>query len=39
MMDVYGWTISETGALGKGVRFTMVIPEKNQNGKEKYQLH
>jgi PAS domain S-box-containing protein len=39
MMDVYGWTISETGTPGKGVRFTMVIPEKNQNGKENYQLH
>ncbi len=39
MMEVYGWTISETGAPGKGARFTMVIPEKNQNGKENYQLH
>jgi PAS domain S-box-containing protein len=39
MMDVYGWTISETGTPGKGVHFTMVMPEKNQNGKENYQLH
>jgi PAS domain S-box-containing protein len=39
LMDVYGWTIQETGTPGKGVRFTMVIPEKNQNGKENYQLH
>jgi PAS domain S-box-containing protein len=39
MMDVYGWTIQETGTPGKGVLFTMVIPEKNQNDKENYQLH
>jgi len=39
MMEVYGWTIQETGTPGKGARFTMVIPEKNQNGKENYQLH
>jgi signal transduction histidine kinase len=39
MMEVYGWAISETGTPGKGVRFTMVIPEKNQSGKENYRLH
>ena len=39
MMDVYGWAISETGMPGKGARFTMDMPERNQNGKENYQLH
>lgn len=39
MMEVYGWTIQETGTPGKGVLFTMVIPEKNQDGKENYRLH
>ena len=39
MMDVYGWTIQETGTPDNGVCFTIVIPEKNQDGKENYQLH
>jgi signal transduction histidine kinase len=39
MMEVYGWTIQETGTPGNGVCFTIVIPEKNQDGKENYQLH
>jgi PAS domain S-box-containing protein len=39
MMEVYGWTIQETGTPGNGVCFTVVIPEKNQDGKENYQLH
>ncbi|MGA2767807.1 MAG: PAS domain S-box protein [Candidatus Bathyarchaeia archaeon] len=39
MMEVYGWTIQETSIPGIGVRFTIVMPEKNQNGKETYQLH
>jgi signal transduction histidine kinase len=39
MMDVYGWTIQETGTPDDGVCFTIVIPEKNQDGKENYQLH
>jgi signal transduction histidine kinase len=39
MMDVYRWTIEETGTPGKGARFTVTIPEKNQNGKENYQHH
>jgi len=34
MMEVYGWTIQETGEPGKGAQFTMTIPETNQNGKE-----
>ena len=39
MMDVYGWTIQETGTPDKGVCFTMVMPEKNQDCRENYQLH
>jgi len=39
MMDVYGWIIQETGTPDNGVCFTIVIPEKNQDGKENYQLH
>jgi PAS domain S-box-containing protein len=39
MMDVYGWSIQETGTPSNGVCFTIVIPEKNQDGKENYQLH
>jgi signal transduction histidine kinase len=39
MMEVYGWTIQETGTPGRGTRFTMVIPEKNQDDKENYRLH
>jgi len=39
MMDVYGWTIQETGTPGNGVCFTIVIPEKNQDCRENYQLH
>jgi PAS domain S-box-containing protein len=39
MMDVYGWSIQETGTPDNGVCFTIVIPEKNQDGKENYQLH
>jgi signal transduction histidine kinase len=39
LMEVYGWTIEETGTPGKGAQFTMVIPKINQNGKEGYRLH
>jgi PAS domain S-box-containing protein len=39
MMDVYGWTIQETGTPDNGVCFTIMMPEKNQDGKENYQLH
>jgi PAS domain S-box-containing protein len=34
IMEVYGWTIQETGKPGKGTRFVMTIPETNSNGKE-----
>jgi PAS domain S-box-containing protein len=39
LMEVYGWTIEETGTPGREARFTMVIPKINQNGKESYRLH
>jgi PAS domain S-box-containing protein len=39
MMDVYGWAIQETGTPGNGVCFTVVIPEKNHDGRENYRLH
>jgi PAS domain S-box-containing protein len=38
MVEFYGWTIQETGITGKGARFTITIPKKNQNGNENYQL-
>ena len=39
ILDVYGWTIQETGTPDNGARFTIVIPNKNHDGKENYQLH
>jgi PAS domain S-box-containing protein len=36
MMEVYGWTIQETGEPGKGVQFTLAIPKTNKNGRENY---
>lgn len=39
MIDVYGWTISEKGAPGKGVKFLMTIPTINSNGKKNYFLN
>ena len=38
MIDVYGWTITEDGEPGKGVKFTITIPKLNKNGKENYQI-
>jgi PAS domain S-box-containing protein len=38
IIEAYGWTIRETGTPGNGVRFIIAIPEKNQRGKENYQL-
>ncbi len=38
MMDVYGWTISEEGEQGKGVKFIIIIPKLNRNGKENYHI-
>jgi len=36
MMEVYGWSIQETGIPGKGARFTVTIPRASQSGKENY---
>ena len=33
MMEVYGWTISETGTHGKGAQFTINIPKAKQDGR------
>jgi len=38
MMDVYGWTIQETGEAGKGAKFVITIPKVNQRGKENFQI-
>ncbi|PVX26279.1 MAG: hypothetical protein CW691_01855 [Candidatus Bathyarchaeum sp.] len=32
----YGWTIHETGVLGKGAQFDMTIPKTNKEGKLSY---
>jgi PAS domain S-box-containing protein len=39
MVEVYGWTIKETGEPGKGARFLMTIPKTNERGKINYRLH
>ncbi len=39
MMDVYGWTIQETGEAYKGVKFVITIPKVSQSGKENYQIN
>jgi signal transduction histidine kinase len=39
MVEVYGWTIKETGEPGKGARFLMTIPKTNESGKINYRLH
>jgi signal transduction histidine kinase len=36
MMEVYGWTIQETGKKGKCAQFTITIPRTNQKGKQNY---
>jgi signal transduction histidine kinase len=38
MMNVYGWTITETGEVEKGARFVISIPKLNKQGKENYQI-
>jgi PAS domain S-box-containing protein len=38
MMEVYGWSIRETGTPGKGAQFAIAIPKTNKNGKENYQI-
>jgi PAS domain S-box-containing protein len=39
MMEIYGWSIQETGEPGKGARFVMEIPKLNKEGKELYLLN
>ena len=36
MMEVYGWTINESGTPGKGVQFVLTIPRINNQGRENY---
>ena len=36
--EVYGWTIQEAGAEGKGVQFILTIPKRGQEGKILYKL-
>jgi PAS domain S-box-containing protein len=36
IVEVYGWTIQETGEEGKGAQFTITIPKISQSGKENY---
>jgi PAS domain S-box-containing protein len=36
MIDVYGWTIDETGEPGKGVRFEIKIPKTNKKEQINY---
>lgn len=38
MMEVYGWTIQETGQPGQGARFLITIPAINEKGKANYKL-
>jgi signal transduction histidine kinase len=38
MMEVYGWTISETGTHGKGAQFTITIPRIGSTEKGNYQV-
>ncbi len=38
MMDVYGWTISEEGKSGEGVKFKITIPKANNAGKKNFQI-
>jgi signal transduction histidine kinase len=38
MMDVYGWTIQETGEPSKGAKFVITVPKVNRNGKENFHI-
>jgi signal transduction histidine kinase len=38
MMEVYGWTIDETGTHGKGAQFTINIPKAKPDGRPNYKL-
>jgi len=37
--DAYGWTVEETGKLGQGVQFTMIIPRNSKEGKINYEIN
>jgi PAS domain S-box-containing protein len=37
-VEVYGWTVSEEGEPGKGVRFVMALPRMGRNGKADYRF-
>jgi PAS domain S-box-containing protein len=36
IVEVYGWSITETSGPGKGAQFTIQIPKANRNRKENY---
>jgi PAS domain S-box-containing protein len=38
IMEVYGWSIQETGEPSKGVRFVITIPKTSPNRKENYRI-
>ena len=38
MMEVYGWSIKETGTVGIGAQFTISMPRLNQKGMDNYRL-
>jgi signal transduction histidine kinase len=38
MMEVYGWTIEESGEPGRGAKFVIIIPNNNRYGKQNYQF-
>jgi signal transduction histidine kinase len=38
MLEVYGWTINETGEPDKGAQFIITIPKVNVAGKENYHI-
>lgn len=38
MVDIYGWTIRETGEPGEGAKFTLTVPRFNNEGKTNYQI-
>ena len=38
MIEVYGWTINETGKPNRGAQFIITIPKVNDAGKENYRI-
>jgi PAS domain S-box-containing protein len=38
IIDSYGWTILEEGEPGEGVKFTILIPKVNKDGKESFNV-